>query len=208
MISENEISALDWQKSEGLLPAIVQDNTTLRVLMLGYMTQDALHQTIESGEVVFYSRSRQTLWRKGETSGNTLSLRDIKIDCDSDTLLIMAEPKGPTCHKGTQSCFGESGVDLSILGDLAKTVASRRSSEASKSYTSQLFASGIARIAQKVGEEGVEVALAAVSQPEKLAEESADLLYHLVVLLEASNLSLQDVFSVLRQRANKSGAAS
>lgn len=198
-----DVTLIDWNKSGGLVPAIVQDTDSLRVLMLGYMNLESLKRTLTNRRVTFFSRSKQRLWEKGETSGNALLLHDLKLDCDGDTLLIKAKPLGPTCHTGTTTCFGEASDDtLSVLADLAQTINQRKINPAPNSYTCSLFAQGMARMAQKVGEEGVEVALAATTDPSKLAEESADLLYHLLVLLEANGLGLKNVLAVLRQRAN------
>ncbi|HEX4158169.1 MAG TPA: bifunctional phosphoribosyl-AMP cyclohydrolase/phosphoribosyl-ATP diphosphatase HisIE [Rhizomicrobium sp.] len=200
-----EVDAVDWAKGGGLVPAIVQDVPSLRVLMLGYMNRAALQQTLETRHVTFYSRGKHRLWEKGETSGNTLVCREIRLDCDRDTLLVLAEPNGPTCHLGTPTCFGDhASPGLAILADLAATIRQRRRDAPADSYTATLFASGMRRIAQKVGEEGVEVALAA-GNAEELAAESADLLYHLLVLLEAGGVSLQDVMTVLRDRAQTRG---
>jgi phosphoribosyl-ATP pyrophosphohydrolase/phosphoribosyl-AMP cyclohydrolase len=199
-----EIGSIDWAKGDGLIPAIVQDADTLRVLMLGYVNDAALRQTIDTCLVTFFSRSKQRLWQKGETSGHVLRVRDIKLDCDKDTLLILAQPQGPTCHNGTTTCFGEdTAPTLSVLGDLAATIQSRRATPTPGSYTASLFAEGITRIAQKVGEEGVETALAAATHAPNLASEAADLLYHLLVLLEASDTNLTEVLSVLQKRASK-----
>ena len=193
---------LDWDKQQGLVPAIVQEASSLRVLMLGYMDRAALAQTLETGKVTFYSRSKQRLWTKGESSGHFLHLRGIKADCDADTLLISAEADGPTCHLGRTSCFPDAPGDF--LGELDAFIAQRERTRPEGSYTTQLFASGIKRMAQKVGEEGVETALAAtVQDTEELANEAADLLYHLTVLLHASGLSLHDVADVLERRHRK-----
>lgn len=197
-----DLSAVAWAKSDGLVPAIVQDATSLRVLMLGYVNEAALRQTMASGLVTFFSRSKQRLWQKGETSGHVLRVRDIRLDCDGDTFLILADPVGPTCHCGTRTCFGERDApDLSVLSDLAATIRERRNAPASESYTARLFAEGLTRIAQKVGEEGVETALAGATQGANLTSEAADLLYHLLVLLEASGASLGGVLKVLQTRA-------
>ena len=191
--------SLAWHKQAGLLPAIVQDADTLRVLMLGYMDRAALDATLTTGLVTFHSRSRQRLWVKGETSGNTLALVAIEPDCDADSLLVTARPRGPTCHLGRASCFALSPTD--VLAELDRLVATRERVRPPDSYTTRLFDSGIRAIAQKVGEEGVETALAAVAQDEiALAGEAADLLYHLLVLLRARGLSLTDATEVLRQR--------
>jgi len=190
---------LDWSKQDGLLPAVVQDATTHRVLMLGYMDRAALDATLASGRVTFFSRSRQRLWMKGETSGHTLELESITADCDNDSLLVQARPNGPTCHRGTASCFSEAPG--SFLAELDALIANRHDARPRGSYTTQLFDAGIRRIAQKVGEEGVEAALAAVVQDDAaLLSEAADLLYHLVVLLRARNLALDDAVAVLRER--------
>lgn len=191
---------LAWHKQNGLLPAIVQDATTLRVLMLGYVNQQALRATLETRKATFYSRSRAKLWVKGETSGNTLDVLRVSADCDRDTLLVLAQPQGPTCHLGTQSCFSQHAAS-SMLGELDAIIATRAQEKPAGSYTTKLLESGIARIAQKVGEEGVEVALAAVTGDEaQLVGEGADLIYHLIVLLRARGMSLRDVEAVLEQR--------
>lgn len=197
----DELQSLDWAKGDGLLPAIVQDAVNLRVLMLGYMNAEALAATRSSGHVTFYSRSKQRLWKKGETSGHVLELVSIQADCDNDTLLVLAHPHGPTCHLQRDSCF--SDAPASFLSNLDALVAQRETERPSGSYTTKLFEEGIRRIAQKVGEEGVETALAAVAQDDAaLLGESADLVFHLLVLLRARGLSLQDVSSLLQQRHN------
>ncbi|HEV8692878.1 MAG TPA: bifunctional phosphoribosyl-AMP cyclohydrolase/phosphoribosyl-ATP diphosphatase HisIE [Lysobacter sp.] len=194
-----QIAALAWDKQNGLLPAIVQDADTLRVLMLGYMDRAALQATLDSGRVTFYSRSKQRLWTKGESSGHYLDLVGIDVDCDDDTLLVQARPNGPTCHLGRASCFPTAPGDF--LAELEALIARRDRERPQGSYTTRLFESGVRAIAQKVGEEGVETALAAVAQGNaELAGESADLLYHLVVLLRARGLSLADAVAVLRER--------
>jgi phosphoribosyl-AMP cyclohydrolase / phosphoribosyl-ATP pyrophosphohydrolase len=193
------LDALDWTKQDGLLPVIVQDANNLQVLMLGYMNQQALAATIEQKEVVFFSRSKQRLWKKGETSGNVLSLRSIEADCDNDTLLIQATPAGPTCHLNRASCF--EWAPKNFIADLDALLAQRHRELPEGSYTTKLFQSGVRRIAQKVGEEGVETALAAVAQDEKdLLSEASDLVYHLLVLLHARGLNLKDVQTHLQQR--------
>ena len=190
---------LDWQRSGGLLPTVVQDADTLRVLMLGYMNAEALQATLESGRVTFFSRSRQRRWTKGEGSGHFLDLVDIRADCDGDTLLVLARPHGPTCHLGRASCFPESPGDF--LAVLDALVALRERQRPAGSYTTELFDAGTRRIAQKVGEEAVETALAAVAQDDAaLLGESADLLCHLIVLLRARGLSLADAASTLYER--------
>ncbi len=204
MIDDFDLSSIDWAKGNGLVPAIVQDDASLRVLMLGYMNREALEKTVETGLVTFFSRSKQRLWQKGETSGHGLRLIAIKADCDKDSLLISATPEGPTCHSGSRTCFGgmDDVIDLSVIADLADIIRLRHEQPQPDSYTAKLFSEGIARIAQKVGEEGVEVALAASMGSPTLASEAADLLYHLLVLLEASDASLGDVLKVLHQRAH------
>jgi len=196
--------ALDWAKGDGLLPAVVQHHLSGEVLMLGYMNRQALEQTLRDDKVTFYSRSKARLWTKGESSGHVLALKSVRIDCDADTLLIGAEPHGPTCHLGTSSCFGQSEEvrpPLGFLAELDALVAQRDAERPAGSYTTQLFEGGIRRIAQKVGEEGVETALAAAVQgDEELLGEAADLLFHLTVLLRARGLGLADAVSVLAKR--------
>jgi phosphoribosyl-AMP cyclohydrolase / phosphoribosyl-ATP pyrophosphohydrolase len=219
LLNLENIAQLDWQKNtngddESLLPAIVQDATSGAVLMQGYVNSDALKTTFTKGLVTFYSRSKQRLWTKGESSNNTLTLVSAHADCDKDSVLILAEPAGPTCHLGTQTCWTDSTpskIDtqasqpsMSFIADLERIIASRKGADADSSYTASLYASGIKRIAQKVGEEGVETALAAtVKDLDELKNESADLLYHLIVLLQASDLSLNDVIDVLKKRHAK-----
>ncbi len=197
-------AVLDWTKGDGLLPAIVQHWQSGEVLMLGYMNAAALAQTQASGQVTFHSRSKQRLWTKGESSGHVLTLKSIRIDCDADTLLLQADPHGPTCHRGTSSCFGERAEvrpPLGFLAELDALVAGRHAELPAGSYTTSLFEGGIRRMAQKVGEEGVETALAAVAQDDaELLGEAADLLFHLTVLLRARGLSLADVAARLAQR--------
>ena len=191
--------ALAWDKQDGLIPAIVQDAESHRVLMLGYMDRAALAATLDDGRVTFFSRSKQRLWVKGESSGHVLHLVSIQADCDSDTLLVRARPAGPTCHLGRSSCFPDASGNF--LGTLDALVATRERERPAGSYTTRLFDAGIKRIAQKVGEEGVETALAAtVRDTDELANEAADLLYHLIVLLRASGLSLADAVTVLERR--------
>jgi phosphoribosyl-ATP pyrophosphohydrolase/phosphoribosyl-AMP cyclohydrolase len=195
----DDLQSLDWAKGDGLLPAIVQDAGNLRVLMLGYMNAEALAATQASGHVTFYSRSKQRLWKKGETSGHVLELVSLQADCDNDTLLVLARPHGPTCHLQRDSCFAEA--PSSFLADLDALVAQRERDRPAGSYTTALFEEGVRRIAQKVGEEGVETALAAVAQDDAaLLGESADLVFHLLALLRARGLSLQDVSALLRDR--------
>ena len=203
-----EVQMLDWEKQQGLIPAVIQDVQTLQVLMLGYMSQESLEKTIESGNVCFYSRSRQTLWTKGETSGNILELVDIAFDCDQDAILIKAKPKGPTCHKLTTSCFDHEHKNFSrsenpvdFIGKLEEIIAARIESKQASSYTYRLYEKGPKRIAQKVGEEGVEVALAALDpDTSELLDESADLLYHMLVLLKSRNCSITQVCERLQKR--------
>jgi phosphoribosyl-ATP pyrophosphohydrolase/phosphoribosyl-AMP cyclohydrolase len=195
-----DIEALAWNKQDGLLPAIVQDVDTLRVLMLGYMDREALAATLASGRVTFFSRSKQRLWTKGESSGHVLELAGIETDCDADTLLVRARPAGPTCHTGAVSCFLAAPADA--VAELDGVVAQRMLAAAEGSYTRRLLDAGIARIAQKVGEEGVETALAAVTADDAaLSGEAADLVYHLLVLLRARGLSWVDVRTELARRA-------
>lgn len=198
----SDLSRLDWPKGDGLLPAIVQHGLTGEVLMLGYMNVEALAATQASGKVTFWSRSKQRLWMKGESSGHVLVLKSIRVDCDADTLLVQAEPHGPTCHLGTSSCFGtDARPPLGFLAELDALVAQRHAECPQGSYTTSLFEGGIRRIAQKVGEEGVETALAAVVQgDEELLGEAADLMFHLTVLLRTRGLSLDDVATVLAKR--------
>jgi phosphoribosyl-ATP pyrophosphohydrolase/phosphoribosyl-AMP cyclohydrolase len=199
-----DIETLEWQKMDGLLPVIVQDAFDGRVLMQAYMNREALENTLENGRVTFWSRSRQQLWTKGETSGNTLKLVEAHADCDNDCLLIMAVPAGPTCHRNTDTCFdGDTNTlpQLAFLAGLERLIARRDIDRPEGSYTTRLFEAGIKRMSQKVGEEGVETALAATSGDiEELVNESADLLYHLLVLLRASGLTLSDVTAVLQAR--------
>lgn len=201
-MNDFNLDSLDWGKGDGLLPAIVQHAHTGAVLMLGYMNRDALQQTLRERRVTFWSRSKQRLWTKGETSGHVLGLIDLRIDCDADTLLVLADPIGPTCHRGTASCFGDaSAPPLSFLGELAVLIEQRERERPAGSYTTRLFEGGTRRIAQKVGEEGVETALAAVAQDDAaLLGEAADLIYHLIVLLRVRGLDLGAVAGVLRQR--------
>jgi len=193
---------LAWNKGDGLLPAVVQHAMDGRVLMLGYMNRAALAQTLDGGKVTFYSRSRQRLWTKGETSGHVLNLVSIHADCDADSLLVLADPAGPTCHRGTDSCFGDAAVPgLAFLGQLDALIAARERERPAGSYTTRLFEGGVRRIAQKVGEEGVETSLAAVAEDDAaLRGEAADLLYHLIVLLRARGLGLDAVAETLATR--------
>jgi len=197
---------LDWGKSAGLLPAIVQDADSGTVLMLGYMNREALAQTQTSGRVTFWSRSKKRLWTKGETSGNFLELCGITADCDGDTLLILARPQGPACHLGTRTCFGERPPQcaverLAFLDALERIITRRIAERPEGSYTAKLAAGGMLRIAQKVGEEGLELALAGVAQSDtEVIGEAADLLYHVLLLLQAKHLSLTQVVEELEAR--------
>lgn len=193
------IDTLDWDKQDGLLPAIVQDATTLRVLMLGYMSREALQATFEKQQVTFFSRSKGRLWTKGESSGHVLRLVSVRTDCDSDALLVLAHPQGPTCHLQRTSCFPDAPGDG--LAELEAVIAQRERERPEGSYTTRLFERGIKRIAQKVGEEGLETALAAVIEDDAaLLGESADLLFHLLVLLRQRGLGLDDVRRMLESR--------
>jgi phosphoribosyl-AMP cyclohydrolase / phosphoribosyl-ATP pyrophosphohydrolase len=197
---------IDWAKGQGMLPAIVQDADSGAVLMLGYMTAESLAATEASGRVTFWSRSKNRLWVKGETSGHFLELRSLAVDCDGDTLLILAAPVGPACHLGTATCWGEDAPEPVALGTaflarLESIIAHRVKSRPPGSYTTDLLAQGIRRVAQKVGEEGLEVALAAVAQSDsEIIAEAADLMYHLLVLLQAKGLSLAHVSAELQSR--------
>jgi phosphoribosyl-ATP pyrophosphohydrolase/phosphoribosyl-AMP cyclohydrolase len=200
-LGREDLGGLAWDKMDGLLPAVVQDARTSQVLMLGYVSPEALSATFESGFVTFYSRSKQRLWMKGETSGNRLKLVEARGDCDDDAVLVLAEPEGPTCHTGSVSCFATVPAGAAWLGELSRIVADRAQAEAEESYTARLLEAGAEKIAQKIGEEGVEVALAAVTRDnEGIAEETADLLYHLAVLLQAKGMKWEDVSAVLRAR--------
>jgi len=198
------IDDLAWEKMDQLIPAIVQDAFDGRVLMQGFMNREALATTLESGKVTFWSRSRQQLWTKGETSGNYLDLVDINADCDGDCLLVRARPEGPTCHLDLDTCFDvpERVVpELAFLADLERVIAERDENRPEGSYTTKLLESGVKRIAQKVGEEGVETALAAVAGgDEELLNESADLIYHMLVLLRSRKLELGSLVEVLKIR--------
>lgn len=193
---------LDWQKCP-LMPAIVQDASTRQILMLGYMNPDALRTTLDTGKVTFFSRSRQTLWTKGETSGNTLICKRIFADCDRDTLLVQADPQGPTCHLGTTACFNEpSPRAYGFLGELADTIDSRLAEGGDESYVARLSSAGIEKMAQKIGEEGVELSIACVSgRRDDILNEAADLLFHTLVALRSQELTLDDVVETLRARS-------
>lgn len=194
---------VDFSKGDGLVPVIIQHYATKTVLMLGYMNEEALAKTQELGKVTFYSRSKNRLWTKGEESGNFLLLKSMQVDCDNDTLLIQAEPVGPTCHKGTETCFGD--VDASgFVHQLQRIIEDRKANPSERSYTSSLFAKGINKIAQKVGEEAVEVVIEAKDDNDELfLGEAADLLFHYLVLLTAKGKTLADVEEVLKLRHSK-----
>ncbi len=201
-LSAGDAGTLAWDKMGGLLPAVVQDADTGQVLMLGYMNREALEATLGHGFVTFFSRSKGRLWTKGESSGNRLALHSVHADCDEDALLVRAVPEGPTCHLGTTSCFTETGPGgAGWLGLLARIVEERGSADPETSYTARLLAEGPVRIAQKVGEEGVEVALAAATgDRESCISETADLLYHLTVLMQARGFGWEDVAAELEKR--------
>ena len=194
---------LDFAKGDGLIPAIVQDADTLQVLTLAYMDRAALDETIASGEATFFSRSRGGRWRKGETSGNRLTVVSITPDCDGDALVLAVRPMGPACHLGTTSCFGsETAPGVGRIAALERTITERAAADPETSWTARLMAQGPKRAAQKVGEEGVETALAGAAGPdEEVASEAADLVYHLLVLLRSRHMVFQDVLDVLARRA-------
>ncbi|MEZ8929030.1 MULTISPECIES: bifunctional phosphoribosyl-AMP cyclohydrolase/phosphoribosyl-ATP diphosphatase HisIE [unclassified Vibrio] len=207
-LSKTEVGALseriDWEKVDGLVPAIVQDYQSSQVLMMGYMNPAALEKTGETGQVTFFSRTKERLWTKGETSGNVLQLHNVALDCDSDTLLVKVNPIGPTCHTGTTTCWDvdkQEESQMVWLHQLEQLLAARKDADPESSYTASLYARGTKRISQKVGEEGVEVALAATSGDKaELVCESADLIYHLMVLLQDQGLSMNDVVNKLKER--------
>ena len=196
---------IDFEKCGGLVPAIIQDADTKTVLMLGYMNQEAYEKTLSTGLVTFYSRSRQCLWTKGETSNNFLHLVDIKVDCDNDTLLVKVHPDGPTCHKGTDTCWGEENEasPLLFLTELSNFIEKRHQEMPEGSYTTSLFRDGLNRMAQKVGEEALELVIeAANGTNERLVYEGSDMLYHLIVLLTHKGLRIEDMAAELRERHN------
>ena len=207
-LSKTEVGALseriDWEKVDGLVPAIVQDYQSSQVLMMGYMNPAALEKTGETGQVTFFSRTKERLWTKGETSGNVLQLQNMSLDCDNDTLLVKVNPIGPTCHTGTTTCWDgdkQEETQMVWLHQLEQLLAARKDADPESSYTASLYARGTKRISQKVGEEGVEVALAATSGDKaELVCESADLIYHLLVLLQDQGLSMNDVINKLKER--------
>lgn len=196
---------INFNKTTGLVPAIIQDFRSLQVLMLGYMNEEALLKTQKEGKVTFFSRSKNKLWTKGETSGNYLLVKDIKIDCDNDTILIKVEPKGPTCHTGSTSCFKEE-TSKGFLYQLEQTIAQRIDGKTENSYTYNLFQRGINKVAQKVGEEAVELVVEAKDNNDELFKnEAADLLYHILILLKTKRIKLEEVEEVLYQRSKKPG---
>ena len=193
---------IDFNKGNGLVPAIVQDERSNKVLMLGYMNEEAYRKTLETKKVTFYSRSRDTLWTKGESSGNYLDLVSISVDCDGDTLLVKAVPAGPVCHTGNDTCFGDTNQDATnFINELEKIIAERKANPSASSYTNKLFEKGISRIAQKVGEEATEVVIEAMANnKELLKEEISDLIYHLLVLMSARDIRLEDINLTLKNR--------
>ena len=192
---------IDFNKGEGLVPVIIQNAKTMQVLMLGYMNEEALAVTKKTGKVTFFSRSKNRLWMKGESSGNTLEVVDLLTDCDNDTILITVNPNGPTCHTGSTSCFNNDSAK-GFLYELENTISQRIDSNNPESYTNKLFRSGINKVAQKVGEEAVEVIIEAKDDNEELFKnEAADLIYHFLILLKAKNIKLFEVESVLKRRS-------
>jgi phosphoribosyl-AMP cyclohydrolase / phosphoribosyl-ATP pyrophosphohydrolase len=202
IIPKNQNMKIDFEKyADGLVPAIVQDAETQKVLMLGFMNAESFDQTEKSGKVTFFSRSRQKLWTKGETSGNFLNVKEILLDCDADTILIKANPAGAVCHTGADTCFNEKNESEDFLFALEKIVRDRKNNSPETSYTAKLFSKGINKIAQKVGEEAVELIIEAKDENEELFRaEAADLLYHFIVLLAAKDVRLQDVLETLKER--------
>lgn len=201
MLTEEQLARLDWGKTDGMMPVIIQHSVSGEVLMHGYMNQEALQKTLSDGKVTFFSRTKNRLWTKGETSGHFLHVVSITPDCDNDTLLVLVNPLGPTCHLGTSSCFSPAAPDWAFLYQLEQLIAERKNADPASSYTAKLYASGTKRIAQKVGEEGVETALAAtVNDRHELTNEASDLLYHLLVLLQDQNLDLSAIIANLRTR--------
>lgn len=201
MLTEQQLALLDWDKTGGMMPVIVQHNVSGEVLMHGYMNPAALDKTLAEGNVTFFSRTKNRLWTKGETSGHFLQVVSITPDCDNDTLLVLANPIGPTCHLGTTSCFSPAAPEWTFLYQLEQLLASRKTADPESSYTARLYASGTKRIAQKVGEEGVETALAAtVNDRHELTNEASDLVYHLMVLLQDQDLDFSAVIHNLRTR--------
>lgn len=205
IVTLENINQLAWQKMDNLLPAIVQDAATGAVLMQGFVNQQALSATLESGKATFFSRSKQRLWMKGESSGNTLDVVQVLSDCDQDSILIATNPNGPTCHLGTESCFPEQRLtQQNFISYLERFIEQRKNEPVEESYTARLLAKGTTKVAQKVGEEGVEVALAAVAETkEDLLGECADLFYHTLVLLQDKDVKLSEVMEVLQSRHSK-----
>jgi phosphoribosyl-AMP cyclohydrolase / phosphoribosyl-ATP pyrophosphohydrolase len=199
------MEGLDFSKGDGLIPAIIQDEATSKVLMLGFMNEEALSRTRAEGKVTFFSRTKNRLWTKGETSGNFFFVKDIIADCDKDTLLVKVNPVGPACHTGADTCFNEVNSEgINFLNNLTSIIKDRHNNPSDKSYTSSLFEKGINKVAQKVGEEAVEVVIEAKDDNQELfLNESADLLFHLMILLEAKGNKLDDVVDILKQRHNK-----
>ncbi|MBL4862850.1 MAG: bifunctional phosphoribosyl-AMP cyclohydrolase/phosphoribosyl-ATP diphosphatase HisIE [Crocinitomicaceae bacterium] len=194
---------IDFNKGDGLIPVIIQNNATLQVLMLGYMNEEAYIKTKSEGKVTFFSRSKNRLWTKGETSGNYLSVKDIQLDCDRDTLLIKVEPIGPTCHTGSTSCFYEE-TPKGFLYELEQTIAERIDGNDENSYTNRLYRRGINKVAQKVGEEAVELVIEAKDNNDNLFKnEAADLMYHLLILLKAKSINFKEIEEVLKERSKK-----
>ena len=200
-----DLDKIDFEKVGGLIPAVVQDAFSKQVLMLGYLNQEAIQKTLETGKVTFFSRTKQRLWTKGESSGNFLLVKDILLDCDGDTLLIKAEPVGPVCHTGADTCFEESNQsNTAFIDKLRATIKDRKNNPSDTSYTASLFAKGINKVAQKVGEEAVEIVIEAKDDNKELFLcEAADLLYHYLVLLEAKGYELDEVMEVLMERHKK-----
>jgi len=200
-----DLDRINFEKVGGLIPAVVQDAFSKQVLMLGYLNQEAIQKTLDTGKVTFFSRTKQRLWTKGESSGNFLLVKEILLDCDGDTLLIKAEPVGPVCHTGADTCFKESNQSKTAFIDkLRATIKDRKNNPSDKSYTASLFAKGINKVAQKVGEEAVEIVIEAKDDNKELfMGEAADLLYHYLVLLEAKGYELDEVMQVLMERHKK-----
>ena len=199
-----QTDSLDFEKNNGLIPAVIQDNTTGAVLMLGYMNKESIHKTLKTGKVTFFSRSRNALWTKGETSGNYLHLISLYPDCDRDTILIKARPDGPTCHTGNTSCFGPTSIrqvtSIDFLLKLQDLLDDRKKQMPEGSYTTKLFSKGVDKIAQKVGEEAVETVIAAKNNTDELVYEASDLLFHLMVLLTEKGMRLEDLVQELEKR--------
>ena len=198
-----DVNTINFEKGDGLVPGMIQDRESKTVLMLGYMNKAALEKTLSDELVTFWSRTKNRLWRKGESSGNTLKPVTIDLDCDQDTLLIQVDPKGPTCHTGSNTCWGEQNMsNTPFLDELQQTICDRKSEQSTNSYTSSLFKEGINKIAQKVGEEAVELIIESKDQNDILfLNEAADLMYHYIVLLVAKGYEIQDVVNVLKERA-------